>query len=1502
MQDQNRINSRKWTVRPIFVSSTFRDMHAERDYLRAHVFPEIAHRLRGRFHRLEIIDLRQGVETADIGSEAERDLEVLQVCLREIERSRPFFIGLIGDRYGWTPPADRMKAAVEQVGFHNDIEGISVTELEVRYGALESNAPTVRAWFYLRERLPYGEMQSEVAEAYQGPVHVDGECPTEQLKRLKSRLQSDPRTRDRVRGYSAAWKPTENCIDYDSLKVWGDRVFEDLWQDLDEDTKAQVRAAPATWQEIDRELLESFVDDRLAEFVGREAFTRDLLEYALRPDNNESPQAVYVQGEPGSGKSSLFGNVYRELQGGKRVVLAHAAGIFAGSDSIERMQRRWIFELSQFQRTLNNREADDAVPQLATPSDVMEEFARLLHEVSRSERIVILADGLNQFLDASQATSLTWLPSVLPSNVRVIVTALSKFTGGDLVSNVETKHLPPFSQEEGRSFAKLVYQRYHRQPSQESLRVLFDKKRESGEPASGNPLWLRLALDSLNLMEGDDFARADQEFASLPAHRRITALVTREAEQFPAELRSAFGTLVERPERHFGAGWVRALLDLIAVSRNGWRNTDLQQLIPLVAGVPWSDLTFAGIRRFLGSQLVERGATASWTFLHEQLHEAVRERISSDKERRTSLHRQIVEHLLQLPADDEVRQSETMHHLLASGDQVACAKYLAGLGNSNPALPYAATSIAEECLNSPNVILWAGDGHYLEEDGQLEKLLELAQGVPELFGDLGQDPSFGPARGSKLRVNASTSTRFVTGMLTVDGLSHDEIIEIARVLQNELHVASGCLRQILQSCKPAIERVLSENPEHVGAKAELFRNKYRFGSVLLMQGSTDDAWSLLNDAYRAASNIEDERTCDLIAEDVAACLSRLASAEVRMRKLADARLHQEHAIRRLDGLRTAGTLSQAGFENLVDTMFEYGNTLSELGEIEDARKAFERTAVVLNDYPGGAARRAHYSFISLGTQGNLDMKSGDFENALINYRRAFDLCEELLRKNPLGPAARHRVGFCRGKIANALMGLGRYEEAVESSRLCVAVSDEIINDDRASFELREQNIVDRGRLARALLKAKRLEEAFVENTEVIHILEGWVETDSRNFRSRERLALAYRQGGSIQQELRNQREAAKLSAQGLLVDVQAAALGGAQQKNAKSLVEDAAAFSQQLLSFDERDLTIELLRSTLSLFENPGPVAADIQLHYNVGVCQQLLGEALLTNDDLDGSYEAFDQARKTLMQVASLTRQETPAATYMTVVSKWLEVRHRQYLADAGRVSAVDLCQDGVTLGDGWRSRGDIDQAVRCFEIALSVCKSKMELGDDADLFFVRSASIALERLGDCALMKREFPRADNYFRECLSLRLAIHKAVGDSDSTMTLGTAFGRCGAALAQCSRIEESLVAHDQAAVCFENVISKAGYLYDGMNALYYLGGAYFNIASLHGESKLDEMMNNLLMACVIFEYLEAHGYPIDAEIKNRFEVAKDAFDRLEGSPQMLQNARSHVFAQLGIPRN
>ena len=83
----------------VFVSSTFRDFHGERDVLVGVVRARLDDRLASLGCRVEMIDLRWGVGLDGV-DEATAQERTLSVCLEEIDRSRPLFVGLMGDRYG----------------------------------------------------------------------------------------------------------------------------------------------------------------------------------------------------------------------------------------------------------------------------------------------------------------------------------------------------------------------------------------------------------------------------------------------------------------------------------------------------------------------------------------------------------------------------------------------------------------------------------------------------------------------------------------------------------------------------------------------------------------------------------------------------------------------------------------------------------------------------------------------------------------------------------------------------------------------------------------------------------------------------------------------------------------------------------------------------------------------------------------------------------------------------------------------------------------------------------------------------------------------------------------------------------------------------------------------------------------------------------------------------------------------------------------------------------
>jgi hypothetical protein len=72
----------------VFISSTFRDMKAEREHLIKVFFPQFVDTMvKPRGNSLTVVDLRWGIT-----EERARAGDVLPICLSEIDHCRPFFL------------------------------------------------------------------------------------------------------------------------------------------------------------------------------------------------------------------------------------------------------------------------------------------------------------------------------------------------------------------------------------------------------------------------------------------------------------------------------------------------------------------------------------------------------------------------------------------------------------------------------------------------------------------------------------------------------------------------------------------------------------------------------------------------------------------------------------------------------------------------------------------------------------------------------------------------------------------------------------------------------------------------------------------------------------------------------------------------------------------------------------------------------------------------------------------------------------------------------------------------------------------------------------------------------------------------------------------------------------------------------------------------------------------------------------------------------------------
>jgi tetratricopeptide (TPR) repeat protein len=949
-----------WRTRPVFISSTFKDMHAERDYLRHHVFPRLEEKLRDRRHTLEPIDLRLGVETAEAGSEEARELLVLKVCLEEVRRSRPFFVVISGDRYGWTPPEDRLAAATREQGFEIDVRGRSVTALEIEFGILMKDPDQrQRSLFFFRDPLPYADMPTTIAACY-SDAHSDDPREREghaKLRALKDRLQKDPELGPRVHRYQAAWDGGANRVV--GLEAFGQLVFDELWKVLDEETRAFASQPPPTWEEEERAALAEFVEHRSRDFTGRAETLRQLLGLARSPTTEGAAWGACVTGAPGSGKSALFAHIFRDLTAdGGVLVLANAAGGTPRGAQVDAMLRRWIGELADYLRV------ESPPPDKATPDDVDAAFLSLLRRASGKTRVVALLDALDQAEPTARGQHLTWLKArQWPTNARIIATALPGPAAEALTqwAGVEEVALPPLTPQDAEQIAPKVWRRYHRELNPDLLRLLMAKKLPDGSKAAGNPLWLTLALEQLNLLDADDFARAEREFRGT-AEERLRAMVLDTAERMPPSVAELYGWLLAQNEKVFGTEHARAFAAVIALGRFGWRETDLLALVPRVARLLFpdkpaedlDDLRLAALRRGFRAHLVRRGTAGQLDFFHAQMRRAVETRSLKNPEVTQAIHAAIADHLESLSATDSLRVSELMVHLTGNGDAGRAARCYANL----PAGPPLA--------NATQVLA-----------------LHVVQG---------QEKTPNP------------HLDWITTFPDQPGLSGSQVQSVANQFNFDLNdalenVANLSTRQtVLAAARHALERLSASDPSNAGWQRDLSLSRESIGDVLQAQG--DLAGALRE--YRAGLQVHERLSASdpLNAgwqRDLSGSQDRIGNVLQAQGDLAGA-LREYRAGLQVSERLSASDPSNAGWQrDLSVSQEKIGNVLQAQGDLAGALREYRAGLQVRERLSASDPSNAGWQrdlWVSCWKIASALEKAGD-ASALTWWRRTHDILFEM---------------------------------------------------------------------------------------------------------------------------------------------------------------------------------------------------------------------------------------------------------------------------------------------------------------------------------------------------------------------------------------------------------------------------------------------------------------------------------------------------------------------------
>ena len=574
-----------WKTIRIFISSTFRDMHAERDHLVKVVFPELRERCEKRRLHLVDVDLRWGVTE----EEAEQG-KVLEIILDEVERSRPFFIGILGERYG-SIPDDIPEDAKFAHPWLQDYPDHSLTALEIVHGVLSNLELSKRSFFYFRDP----QFISKMPENIRGDFIAENSDAAQKLTALKDEIRSSDRPV--MENYPCRWDdPKESLTDLD---VFGQQVLEDLWTAISEEYPEDAPESDPLV--IERQMHEAFAEERSHLHTGRIEEAALLTKHVKGTDR----QPVVITGESGSGKSAFLATWYMGYvaEHPDDYLLAYFIGASPDSTDHMRLLRNICKELKSNFNLKENLPDDD--------KNLSEALMSLLLTASKDRRIVILLDALDQLSAKEGAHGLGWLLDYLPANVRLVVSSLE----GDSLEVLRrrgAKDIPlqQLTIDEQRQIVHAQLSEWGRKLDEQQISALL------AHPGVENPLYLRVALEELRL-----FGSYEQLTG------RIVALAP--------DVSSLFDQVLVRLEEDHGRKFVTEAFSLLGCSRYGLSENELLELLRREGEAQLPRVLWVRLSRSAKAYLVQRGELVG--FFHRHLADAVAARYLTHENRHAKL-------------------------------------------------------------------------------------------------------------------------------------------------------------------------------------------------------------------------------------------------------------------------------------------------------------------------------------------------------------------------------------------------------------------------------------------------------------------------------------------------------------------------------------------------------------------------------------------------------------------------------------------------------------------------------------------------------------------------------------------------------------------------------------------------------------------------------------------------------------------------------------------------
>lgn len=546
-----------------FVSSTFRDMDTERDLLRSIVTSRLNHLYERKGLMFEFVDLRYSLTTDVSLTAEEREQQIFDYCMEEIERCAPYFIGLIGHRYGWVPrhKTDVQMAEIQNIwddGLPLRIDEMSVTALEFLHGAIGRRTDDrAGKLIYVRSEKSYENTSKEELADF-----IDANAVSGSNRIMREYVKSLDGQRG-IRTTEYTMRPTYPTVK--EMEQWCDMVVADIGAIIDAKFANQVDLDPF------HAANERYIAEHIRNFKGR----NDLLD-DIRYLNDSQ---IYISGECDSGRTSLLCKGYDLMKNEENIIPLFASSYATPRDfKVLTLASKWAGQLS-VASGIELPEVLEHAPDYDLLS-VCDAYYDFHQEVVATKECTVV-----HFVEGTSGD----LNELLSKGVNLVLLQ-DRYSSNMQYSCIDTTELDDDSLEE------IVSQ----------LRPVL-KNRLLEHPSSYNIGWLSLAVHILENLTRSCQQEMRKSQGDLSGEEGISAYLCDMVTRFPDDTNELRGFWIGQLAEIFGAEFVRDYMCVIKLSPYGV--TD--EYVAHVTGAP--QMWCVSFRQTAGNNVIKLNELNLWT-------------------------------------------------------------------------------------------------------------------------------------------------------------------------------------------------------------------------------------------------------------------------------------------------------------------------------------------------------------------------------------------------------------------------------------------------------------------------------------------------------------------------------------------------------------------------------------------------------------------------------------------------------------------------------------------------------------------------------------------------------------------------------------------------------------------------------------------------------------------------------------------------------------------------